>query len=87
MLEPQVDWSQVTIKFATLDGRKISYCSQTIFRVQIGKGKGSYRTRWEFIGDLNRAVLHYTALNIGNGYKKRLYAPGMNKPVLARAFS
>jgi hypothetical protein len=31
--------------------------------------------------------MHYNCINIGRGYKKRLIAPSMNRPLLARAFS
>ena len=69
---------------ATLDGKKIAYCSETIFLVQIGKNRGSYKTRYSIKGNLGQAVMYYNGLNIGNGYKKRLLAPSFNKPLLAR---
>lgn len=71
-----------------LDGKKISYSDQTEFLVEVGHGeKGSYKTRYRFVGNLPQAVMYYNGINIGNGYKKRLRAPSMNKPVLARQFS
>jgi len=70
-----------------LNGKKIAYSSETLFEVQLGKGSSSYKTRYSFKGDLGKAVFHYNCLNIGNGYKKRLRAQGMNKPILARQFS
>lgn len=72
---------------AILDGKKIAYSDATEFLVQVGKGRGSYKTRYSFTGNLAQAVAHYRGINIGNGFKKRLYAPAMNKPLLARAFS
>ena len=39
--------------------------------VQVGKGKGSYKVRYTFT-DKKRAILHFNAINVGNGYKKRL---------------
>lgn len=70
---------------STLDGKPIAWSSETVFLVQVGKGrKGKYHTRYSFKGDLARACMFYRSLNIGNGYKKRLYAEGFNKPVLAR---
>ncbi len=70
-----------------LDGKRIAYSSETSFYVQIGKGeKGSYKTKYSFKGNLAQAVLYYNAINIGNGYKKRLFCPNFNKPVLARQF-
>ena len=70
-----------------LDGKKLAYTNMTEFLVQIGKGRGAYRTKWRFVGDLHQAVMYYRGINIGNGYKKRLVMPSANKPVLARQFS
>lgn len=72
---------------ATLDGKQIAYSSLTEFLVQVGKGKGSYKTRYKFTGNLAQAVFYYRSLNIGNGYKKRLFVPAFNKPVLAKYLS
>lgn len=72
---------------ATLNDKPVAYTDQTEFLVQIGKDRGGYRTKYKFVGKLGTAVAYYNAVNIGRGYKKRLIAPGMNKPVLARAFS
>jgi hypothetical protein len=81
--------NQITLHDAELDGRKIAFSSLTNFLVQVGKGRGSYRTRYGFKGasGLVQAVHHYRGINIGNGYKKRLFSPEMKKPTLARAFS
>jgi len=71
-----------------LDGKKIAYHEHTEFLVQIGRGqKGGYVTRYKITGNLLQAVLYYRAINIGNGYKKRLLMPSANKPLLARATS
>lgn len=43
--------------------------------VQVGKGKGSYKTRYSFDNE-NRARMWYKCINIGNGYKKRLIING-----------
>jgi len=75
------------LKQATLDGKDIAYGDTTEFLVQVGKGRGSYRTRYSFTGNLAQAVFYYRCINIGNGYKKRLYSPNMNKPTLAKEFS
>lgn len=72
---------------ATLDGKRIAYSNQTEFLVQVGRGRGSYSTRYKFTGNLSQAVLYYRSLNIGNGYKKRLFVPSFNKPTLARYIS
>lgn len=75
------------MKTATLDGKRIAYTDNTIFEVQVGKGNRAYATRYSFKGNLAQAVMHYRAINIGNGYKKRLVMPDAMRPVLARAFS
>ena len=76
------------IKTATLDGKRIAYHDMTEFFVQVGYGsKGSYKNRYRIVGNLGQALLYYKGINIGNGYKKRLYVPSFNKPILAREAS
>ena len=77
----------MTIKTAILDGNRIAYSDTTVFEVQVGRYRNAYQTRYTFTGNLHQAVMHYRAINIGRGYKKRLLMPGARKPVLARAFS
>lgn len=78
----------MTTKTATLDGKPITYTDQTTFLVEVGRGaKGAYVTRYLITGNLAQAVFYFNAINIGNGYKKRLLMPGARKPVLARQFS
>lgn len=76
-------------KTATLDGKKIAYHESTDFLVQVGKGsKGSYKTRYKIAGNFGQAFLYYQGINIGNGFKKRLYMPLCSKnPTIARAAS
>jgi hypothetical protein len=67
------------------NGRRIAYHDSTQFLVQVGKGKGAYRTRDTIIGNLTQAVLYYNSINIGNKYKKRLLMPSSSRnPILAR---
>lgn len=68
-----------------LDGKKIAYTDETHFLIQVGKGKGSYRTQYDIVGNLEQAVMHYNCINIRSPYKKRLIFVGANKPLLARA--
>jgi len=77
----------IKLLYATLDGKKIAYCSETTFLIQIGKGKSSYKTKYTINGNLGLALMYYEGINIGNGYKKRLLVPSFNKPLLAREFS
>jgi hypothetical protein len=76
------------IKIEELNGKKIGYCSDTNFLIQVGKGKASYKTRFSVKGNLGRAVMLYNGINIGNGYKKRLLMPSDGRnPILARSVS
>jgi hypothetical protein len=77
----------IKLNTATLDGKPIAYSNITEFLVQVGKGRGAYSTRYKFVGDLAQAVFYYRCINIGNGYKKRLFVPSFNKPTLARYIS
>lgn len=77
--------SKITLKTATLNGKHIGYSSETEFLVQISRWKGSYKTRYRFVGNLGQAVFYYESINIGKGYNKRLLMPSCSKrPVLAR---
>lgn len=76
------------LKENVLNGKPIAYCYDTVFEVHLGKGKSAYnKGKWTFKGSLAQAVHYYNSLNIGNGYKKRLVAYSLNKPILARHFS
>ena len=70
---------------AVINDMEIEYTEETPFRVQVGRGdKGAYRTRFLFCGRPGQAVAYYNAINIGNGYKKRLK---VESKVIARQFS
>jgi hypothetical protein len=76
------------LRTTTLDGKRIAYTSETVFLVQVGRySKGAYKTRYSVVGDIGQAVHLYRSVNIGNGYKKRIFVPTFNKPVLAKAAS
>ena len=75
---------QIEIKVGEIDGKSIAYSSETQFYVQIGRYKSSYKTRYMIKGSLGMAVLYYTCMNVGNGYKKRLL---MGDEVLACTYS
>jgi len=77
----------VEIKHSEVDGRRIAYTNESLFEVQIGKGKSAYKTKYSFKGDLTLAVRYYVCVNVGRVYKKRLVCQTLNKPVLARQFS
>jgi len=49
---------------ATLDNKRIAYTDETEFLVQVGKGRGSYSTRYRFTGDLAQAVFYYRGVNM-----------------------
>lgn len=77
----------VIIKTAELDGKRIAYTNETEFYVQVGRYSNVYSTRRKIVGDLGQAVLAYTAINIGLGYKKRLVAPTLRPRLIARYIS
>ena len=78
----------VTLHTVELDGKKIAYCSESVFKVQVGRyAKGKYKTRWSFKGNFAQALAWYKSINIGNGYKKRLFCDTFNKPVICKAAS
>jgi hypothetical protein len=54
-----------------------------LYKVQIGKKQSAYKTRWSFINK-EQALLYYRAINIGNGFKKRLLE---DNKVIAREIS
>jgi len=75
------------VKVAEIDGKQIAYTDQSVFLVQIGRGRGSYRTKYSITGSLGKACFYYRAVNIGNGYKKRLVCESLNNPLIVRHFS
>jgi hypothetical protein len=56
----------------TIHNKTFSCNEHTTFSIQVGKGKGSYKDKYVFVGKLNQALFYYQCINIGNGYKKRL---------------
>jgi hypothetical protein len=72
----------MTILIDTIDhsiscGKKrFSYDPESQFKVQVGKNKGSYSTRYSFTGNALQAFTWYRGINIGNGFKKRLTIDG-----------
>lgn len=75
-------------KVSYLDGKSVAYSEKTIFSIQVGRAKSTYKSRYTIQGDFGRAVLYYNGINIGNGYKKRLMMCGHEKDVvLAKAKS
>jgi len=77
----------ITLHTIELNGKKIAYSSETDFLVQVGKGKGSYKTRYSFKGKFAQAFFYYCGINVGYGYKKRLFVPSFNKKTLAKVLS
>ena len=65
------------------NGRKCIFMpGETKFLVQIGKGsKGSFKTKYS-LWNPKDALFWYLGVNIGYGYKKRIFVPSFNKPTL-----
>jgi len=56
----------------TIDGVDVEYDANTVFRTEVGKGKGAYKDiRYTEVGYPLTASRWYKGVNIGNGYKKR----------------
>jgi len=72
------------MKTITFKGRKIAYDAQTEFYVQVGKNKSKYLTKYKSIGAIDWALIYYNKLEVSDGFKKRLYVPSFNKPVVLR---
>ena len=73
-----------TLHEAILDGKRIEYDSETVFCIQVSKGKGAYHDRYRVVGNLAQAVVLYNGINLGPGYKARLMSDFMVPSVLAR---
>ncbi len=75
---------QIEIKVSEMDGKRIAYSSETLFYVQVGRYKSSFKTKYTIKGSLGQAAFYFTCINVGNGYKKRLL---MNDESLAVQYS
>ena len=67
-----------------LNGKSVAYHSASTFVIQVGKGRGSYKTENVIVGSLATAVMQYSGINIQPGMKKRLLLSGSPNPVLVR---
>ena len=67
--------------------KRIAYTNRNVFLVQVGKGRGSYTTRYRFEGKPFQAIKYYTAINVGNGYKKRLVCWDFKKPIIHKVMT
>ncbi len=63
------------IKYAEIDNKKIAYHHGTEFLVQVGKGKGAYKTVATYTGNIAGAVIAYTGYNVHN-YDSKYIAIG-----------
>jgi hypothetical protein len=67
---------------------KIAFHKDAVIKVQLGKKLGKYDTKLTFSAkDFAQAVMHYNMLNVGRGYKKRLYCETLNNPTLHKVLS
>jgi hypothetical protein len=69
-------------RFISIGNIKLEYTEDSVILVQTGRGRGAYRTRNRFVKrsdglfPVYTALMSYRAINIGNGYKKRLIVDG-----------
>lgn len=70
----------VRMMSAEVNGKRIGFSSDTEFLVQTSKTrnrKSGYETRYKFTGEqFQRMAMHYSGINIGNGYRKRVVMAG-----------
>lgn len=71
-------------KASSYYGESIKYTDDTEFLIQIGKDKGSYKTKWRIKGNLSQSHLYYESLNVAGGFKKRLVMTTSVKPIVLR---
>ena len=69
------------------NNKRIAYTNRNVFLVQVGKGRGSYTTRYRFEGKPFQAIKYYTQINVGNGYKKRLVCWDFKKPIIHKVMT
>jgi len=77
-----LEWEYGTNKI-----KRIAYTNRNVFLVQVGKGRGSYKTRFRFEGKPFQAIKYYTQINVGKGYKKRLVCWDFKKPIIHRVMT
>lgn len=54
-----------------IDGKDYTFNDDARWLVEVGKGSGSYRTKYALTTP-NQAMFYFNAINIGRGFKKRL---------------
>lgn len=70
-----------------IDGKDYTYSQGDLWNVEVGKGSGSYRTKYA-LATPNQAIFYFNAINIGRGFKKRLtLEQGGRKVRIARVAS
>ena len=74
-------------KLVTFNNEPLAYTNKTMFLVQVAHDGGAYKTRYSFEGDIHQALFYFKGINVGNGYKKRLYAPSLVPSLLARVIT
>lgn len=54
-----------------IDNKDYTYNVGDVWMVEVGKGSGSYKTRYH-LDNPRQAMWYFNGINIGRGYKKRL---------------
>lgn len=85
--EAKLQSQDIVQKVVTFNGEPIAYTNKTMFLVQVANKGGTYKTRYSFEGDIHQALFYFKGINVGRGYKKRLYVPSFNQPLLARVIT
>lgn len=81
------DQMETTYYIDEIDGRRIGYNNKTKFVIQVGKGRGAYKTKHNITGKFRKAMAKYNELDLDEGHKKRLLMLGAMNPVLMKDFN
>ena len=81
----KVPENYIRIRTGIIDGRSISYTDQTEFLIQTRKKNShkGYVTKYNIKGSHLNACFYYMGINVSHEYRKRIYVPSFNKPILA----
>lgn len=85
--EAKLQSQDIVQKVVQFNSQPLAYTNKTMFLVQVAHDGGAYKTRYSFEGDIHQALFYFKGINVGNGYKKRLYAPSLVPSLLARVIT
>lgn len=75
---------ETTYYIAELNGKRVGYNNKTKFEIQVGKGKGSYKTKHRITGNFRKALSKYNDIDLSDNTKKRLVMIGATNPIIMK---